>query len=119
MKRNVACYLVSTAAVMVLLPWLTVKTVKSDAGFAVVLLLLFAVDPVWCAAAGTWAGKDCRRLWAVPLLSAALFVAGTWICFEPGETAFLLYGGIYLGIGLIAMGISHILQKRREKQWRN
>lgn len=119
MKKKIIGYLALTAAVMILLPWMTVKTVQSDAGFAVVLILLFGVDPVWCAAAGAWAGKDLQHLWPVPLLSAALFVAGTWICFEPGETIFLLYGGIYLGMGLTAMAASRILQKRSEKQWKN
>ena len=119
MKGQFWRYLALTAALMVLLPWLTVKTVRGDAGFAVVLILLYAVDPVYCAAAGAWAGKDIRHLWAVPLTSAALFVAGTWLCFEPGETAFLFYGAIYLGMGISAMAAYAILQKRRKKQWRN
>lgn len=30
-----------------------------------------------------------------------------------------MYGGIYLRLGLVAVEITHILQKRREKQWKN
>ena len=114
MKRRFLYWAAVSAAVLVLLPWAVVKTVQSDAGFAVILILLFGIDPAWCLISGFLAGKHLKQLWAVPLVCAGLFVAGTWLCFEMGERVFLLYGAVYFGLGCAAMLVSHILQKRRE-----
>ena len=46
---------------------------------------------------------------------AGLFLAGVWIFFEMGETAFLLYGGCYLIIGIVAMLISAFINKKKVK----
>ena len=114
MKRQWFFRSVASVGVMVMLPWVAVRTVRSDAGFAVILLLLFAVDPVYCICSGIWAGKDPGKRWAAPVLSAALFLAGTWLCFEPGEPAFVTYAVFYLLFGLAAMLTCHCLRKRRE-----
>ena len=112
----IRCSLYSVS-VMILLPWVTVRTVRSDAGFAVVLLLLFAADPLYCICSGVWAGKNFRKRWSAPFLSAVLFLAGTWLCFEPGEPAFVTYALFYLLLGLAAMLVSCWMTKRREKTY--
>lgn len=93
-------------------PWLAVEFAGS-AAMAVCSLLFFAVNPLFSVVCGVFAGKDLKQLWVLPLITAGSFLAGTWLLFEPGETAFLLYCGGYLMIGMIAMGISAFVNKKR------
>ena len=66
-------------------PWLA-ATFAGSAGMAVCLLLFFVV--------------------------AGLFLAGAWLFFAMGETAFLLYCVCYLMIGMIAMLMRSFLKGR-------
>ena len=112
-------YLIWTALsafVMLGLPWAAVTFVRGDAGMAVCLLLFFAVDPVWSAAVGAAAGTEPARLCSLPVLSAALFIAGTWLVFTMGEPAFLLYAAVYLILGLAAMAVSAAVRRGRRSQ---
>ena len=88
-------------AVILIYTLLFRKKVKTDKGHKV------------CAVAGAFAGQDIRRLWAVPLIGPAAFLAGTWLFFEMGEPAFLVYSGCYLLIGSVAMGISALIKARK------
>lgn len=78
---------------------------------AICLLLFFCVDPLCAIFTGVTAGKHIRKLWWIPIANAAAFLAGTWICFEPGETAFLLYTVIYFVLGTAAMFLSAWIHK--------
>lgn len=100
---------------LVLLPWLIVTLVRSDAGMAACFLLFYAIDPVYAIAAGMFAGKDPRRLWFLPLLTPLLFLAGTWLCFEPGEPAFVTYALMYFLLGGTTMFIFMIMTNGRRK----
>jgi len=113
MKKHPFLWMLRPAVLLILLPWLLVQWVRSDAGFAVILLLLFGVDPVCCFLYGLWAGKDVRQRWFMPFAAAGLFLLGTWLSFEMGEPAFVTYAVFYLLLGLAAMGISWMLTKRR------
>ena len=106
MKKLLVWMLVA-AGIMLVLPWLTVTFVKGDIGMAICFLLFFAGNPVYAIISGAFAGKDIRALWAVPAITGLLFLAGTWLLFDPGETAFLRYALIYLALGSAAMLISH------------
>lgn len=97
------------AAVMLLLPWMAVHFVKGDAGVAVCFLLFFGVNPLFSLAMGVFAGKGRKKRWSLPLVTAALFVAGAWIMFSPYEPAFLLYAAGYLILGLISMGVTCLI----------
>jgi len=115
MTRKPIFWLLMSAAVMLLLPWLTVTFVQTDAGMTAVLILFFAVNPVYSMTAGYYAGKQIGRLWWVPAVSAALFLAGAWLNFEAGEPAFWTYTGIYFALGMEAMFVSRLIAGRREK----
>lgn len=97
----------TTLAILLMIgcPWLAVKFAGS-AGMAICFLLFFAVNPLFSAVCGAFAGKNIKQLWLLPIITAGLFLAGVWLFFEPGETAFLLYCGCYFIIGMIAMQIS-------------
>ena len=94
-------------------PWLAVEFAGS-AGMAVCFILFFAVNPLFSMVCGVFAGKDIKRLWPLPVITAGLFLIGTWLFFEMGETAFLLYCGCYLMIGIVAMLISAFVNKRKQ-----
>lgn len=108
-------WLIASALIMFALPWSVVTFIKSDAGMAVCFILFFAVNPVFSVVLGILAGKDIKHLWSLPLISALLFLAGTWTFFEFRETAFLLYAAIYLILGASAMLISVFVKKKKEQ----
>lgn len=110
-------FLWTVAAVILFvgLPWLIVTLIHSDAAMAACFLLFFAIDPVFAIAAGMFAGKDPRRLWFLPILTPLLFLAGTWLCFDPGETAFVTYALMYLLLGGTTMFVFLIMTNGRRK----
>ncbi len=102
-----------TITVMLGLPWLAVTFAPGEAGMAICFLLFFAVDPVYAICMGIAAGKELRKLWYQPLLTSLLFLVGTWLLFDPGESAFLQYAFVYLGLGTAAMAVTEFLQWKR------
>ena len=115
MKKNIILWLAASAVVMLAFPWLAVTFVKGDVGMAVCFLLFFAVNPLYSVIIGAFAGKDVKHLWSLPVISAVLFLIGTWIFFDMGEIAFILYAAVYLVIGIMAMLISMFIRKKTQK----
>ncbi len=115
MKKNIILWLAASMAVMLAFPWLAVTFVKGDAGMAVCFLLFFAVNPLYTVIIGAFAGKDVKHLWSLPVISAVLFLIGTWIFFDMWETAFILYAAVYLVIGIMAMLISMFIRKKTQE----
>ena len=115
MKKNIILWLAASAVVMLAFPWLAVTFVKGDAGMAVCFLLFFALNPLYSVIFGVFAGKDMKHLWSLPIVSAALFLIGTWIFFDMGEMAFILYAVVYLVLGIVAMLISMIIRKKAQR----
>ena len=103
---------VAAAVLMIGCPWMAVAF-AGDAGMAVCFLLFYAINPLFSALCGWAAGRDVRRLWFLPALTAVLFLLGVWIFFELGEPLFLLYGGAYLAIGFAAMLLRALLKKKK------
>lgn len=112
MKNKFVFWLVISAIVMLAFPWLVITFVNSDAGMAACFLLFFAVNPIYSVFMGVIAGTNIRNLWSLPFITAILFVSGTWIFFDMGESAFIIYAGIYLILGITAMLISAFINKR-------
>lgn len=115
MKKNIILWMAASAVVMLAFPWLAVTFVKGDAGMAVCFLLFFAVNPIYSVIIGVFAGKDIRHLWSLPVISAVLFLIGTWIFFDMGETAFILYMVAYLALGIAVMLISMFIRKKTQE----
>ena len=109
MKKRMLWTVLATF-LMIGCPWLAVAFAGS-AGMAVCFLLFFAVNPLFSVVCGVFAGRDLKQLWPLPFLTAGLFLAGVWLFFEMGETAFLLYGCCYLIMGTVSMLISAFLKK--------
>lgn len=113
--KKIAFGLVVSALIMLALPWLAVTFVKDDGGMAICFLLFFAVNPIYSVIIGAYAGKDARMLWSLPVLSAIFFLAGTWIFFDMGEMAFILYATVYLVLGIAAMLVSALFRKKTQR----
>ena len=112
--KKAAVFLVVTAMVMLVLPWLTVSFGNGMSFMAVCVILFFAADPVCLAVSGMIAGGDVKKLWWLPVVSALLYLIGAWAFFELWETAFLLYAAAYLIIGIVSMTITAVLRKRQK-----
>lgn len=114
MKKMIA-WLIASASILLALPWLAVTFVKSDAGMAVSLFLFFVLNPIYAICAGAYAGRDVKRFWALPVITALFFLAGAWLFFDMGEMAFILYALIYLLLGIAAMLLSRFIRKKQSK----
>lgn len=115
MKNSIMFWMAVSAVVMLAFPWLAVTFVKGDEGMVVSLVLFFAVNPIYSVLTGVFAGKDIRRLWSLTVVSAVLFLIGTWLFFDMGEMAFILYAVVYLVLGIVVMMISMFIKKKMQK----
>ncbi|MCI9139220.1 MAG: hypothetical protein HFI78_05830 [Lachnospiraceae bacterium] len=114
MKKIGILWLTISIVIMLILPWLAVTFVKDDGGMAISFLLFFGLNPIYSIIIGAFAGKDMKHLWNLPVISAILFLMGTWIFFDMGEMAFVMYMVIYLIIGILAMLVSMLVNKKRK-----
>lgn len=112
MKKNLL-YGLFSAAVMVLLPALAVAFAPADAGMAVCLLLFFAVNPAYAATVGVLSGRCGKAMVFQPLVTAALFLVGSWLNFPPIDPVFWGYGAVYLALGYAAWGIAWLVQRKK------
>lgn len=111
--RKLITWTMLAMLLMIGCPWLAVEFAGS-AGMAICFILFFAVNPLFSVVCGAFAGKNIKQLWVLPIITAGLFLAGSWLFFEMGEIAFLVYCGCYLIIGIIAMLISAFVYKRKQ-----
>lgn len=109
MTNQLRFWIMASGAVMLLLSWFAATFTKSDTGMAVCLVLFNGIDPLYSIWAGANSGRNMKKLWPVPVITSALFLLGAWGFFDMGETAFLLYSGIYLLLGAAAMFFSSLL----------
>ena len=110
-KKNGICILVSTL-IMMFFPWCAVTFIKGDGGMAACFLLFFAINPIASVSVGIFSGRNIHASWFQPILLAVLFLIGTWIFFDMGEQAFILYAVVYLLLGFVAMLISVFIVRK-------
>ena len=114
MKKMIP-WILATAVIMLVFPWLAVTFIKGDGGMAVCFILFFAVNPIYAICSGAYAGKDIKKFWVLPVITALFFLAGAWWFFELGESDFILYALVYLILGIAAMLLSQFVRKKRQK----
>jgi len=89
---------------MLIIPLITVNTVKADAGMLVTMMLFFIVHPIVSIVTGILAGKDIKFFWFTPILVASLFWVFSSFTYV---TAFpIVYSAAYFAICTISMLIS-------------
>ena len=74
MKWKGFFWLALSAAVMLMIPWLTVMWIQKEAGMAICVMLFFVVNPIYSALLGLFAGQDWKSLWSLPISSAGLCI---------------------------------------------
>ncbi len=97
--------IIITVLVIIALPWIIVASAGTEA-MALMFILFYAGYPVYSAFIGWQAGKDIKKRWFLPMLSAGLFLLGAVLIFTPSEKWFYIYTVVYLVIGLLAMALS-------------
>ena len=67
-----------------------------------IFILFFAINPIYSLIIGIFTGKSLKKLWPLPIISASLFLIGVFVALKSFDPAFLLYGAIYLLIGVFS-----------------
>ena len=108
-KRSIIIIAIILTA-MLIIPLITVNTVKSDAGMLITMMLFFAVHPIVSIIAGILAGKDIKFFWFTPILVAGLFWAFSSFTYV---TAFpIVYSVAYLVICAFSMLITWLVTRK-------
>ncbi|MEY8391152.1 hypothetical protein AALA98_07250 [Lachnospiraceae bacterium 45-W7] len=115
MKNKFIFWLIVSLLIMFIAPWMAITFIDSDAGMAVCFLLFFAINPIYSIVIGIFAGRNLKSLWEMPVVSAVLFLIGSWIFFDIGEKAFIIYALIYLILGAAAMLVSTLIHRKIKK----
>ena len=104
MKKSIK-WVILSFIVLFILPLLAAKFAGSS-GMALCYIMFFAVNPIFFITEGIASGKEIRKHWFMPLVSAVIYLISMWVVFDMGEDAFLLYAGTYFAIGTIVMFIT-------------
>ena len=108
-KRSIIILAIILIA-MLIIPLITVNTVKADAGMLVTMMLFFVVHPIVSIITGILAGKEFKFFWFTPILVAGLFWAFSSFTYV---TAFpFVYSAAYLVICTISMLITWLVTKK-------
>lgn len=110
MTKRFMNLLALSVAFMIVLPWAVQAFVRGDASIGILLLLLYVVDPIYSAVLGWFSGKDLRKMWFLPILSALLFLSG-----GVRHLTIWAFAGAYLVIGIVVMFLSDFIRKRKER----
>ena len=110
--KKIIPWMLATAVIMLVFPWVAVTFIKGDGGMAVCFILFFAVNPIYAICSGVYASKDIKIFWPLPTITTLFFLLGTWLFFSIGEKAFILYAFEYLLLGIVAELISMFVKKK-------
>lgn len=109
LKRTIIIIAIILTA-MLIIPLITVNTVKADAGMLVTMMLFFVVHPIVSIATGILAGEDIKFFWFTPILVAGLFWSFSSFTYV---TAFpIVYSVAYFVICTISMLITWSITKK-------
>ena len=114
MKNNLFTWSVITCVLMIGMPWCAVSF-AGDMGMGICFILFFALNPLFSVISGIFAGMRFKKMWPMPIVVSGLFILGTWMFFELGEPAFIMYAGVYLLLGIIAMLLTFFIKRYRER----
>lgn len=84
-------------------------------GLGICLILFLCVYPLFFITEGIVCGLTLQQHWWLPLASAVIYLLSAWILLDMGETAFLIYTGMYLGVSVMAMLGAYFAKKLQTK----
>lgn len=93
-----------------------VLSVDPNASMLICLFLFFVLDPLCALYSGLFAGLAIRRRWWMPVAMVAVFVIGSWWLLSMDAQGLWVYGGIYLVIGLVSMGVCALIRRKTGKK---
>ncbi len=96
---------------MLIIPVITINTVKADAGMLIALMLFFILNPIVSVAVGILASRDIKFFWFAPILLAVLFWVFSCFAYEPAFP--IVYSVIYFVISSISMLIATLVIKNQ------
>ena len=106
-----AAALAANAAVMLLLPALIISISPSAAGMMVCITLFFAADPVFCLAAGIFAGRDLRKRWFTALFPPLTFLLSSRLIFGADASDLAVYAVVYAAITALVTLFTFLVRK--------
>ena len=112
LKRTSLKWVGITIAVMFILPFTVAKFASECAGMALCMMLFLVINPIYSIILGVIAGRNIKKLWNLPLISAVAILAGVWLFFDIHESWFIAYAATYLCIGVVAMLITNYLKRK-------
>ena len=59
--KTIIPWMLATAVIMLVFPWLAVTFIKGDGGMAACFILFFAVNPIYAICSGAYAGKNIKK----------------------------------------------------------
>lgn len=65
-KNNLLTWLILTAIMMLVFPWLTYTFIKGDTGMAVCFVLFFIIDPLFSIICGVFASRNPKKTLGLP-----------------------------------------------------
>ena len=97
---------------MLIIPFITIHTIKAESGMAVTLILFFVVYPIVSVIIGILAGKDIKFFWFSPILVGVLFWVFACLAYQPAFP--IVYSVIYFVICAISLLITWIITKKKK-----
>lgn len=97
---------------MLIIPVITIHTVKADAGMLVTLILFFVVHPIISVIIGILAGKDIKFFWFSPILVGGLFWLFSCLAYQPAFP--IVYSAVYFIICTLSMLITWFIRARNK-----
>ena len=113
MKKRIK-WVIFSFAVLFLLPLISAKFAGQN-GMALCFIMFFAINPIFFLVEGIVSGKEIKKYWFMPLVSALIYLLSMWVVFDMGETAFVLYSGIYLAMGVVTMLVTYVIFHGKEQ----
>lgn len=106
MSTKIWMIILIIVCVMHLLPFAVIHLFLGDTALAIILLLVYFLNPIFVFIIGYWSGKQWRKTWYLPLAAALIFLLSSWILFTHEEILYVYYALAYLGIGMMALWLS-------------
>ncbi len=101
--------------IFIIVPIFIINFISADASFAVLLILLYLVNPSFAAILGFLSGNNIKKLWWIPLLAAGMYLLSMLLILKVDETAFI-FSGVALILGLFSMLLSHYIKYNRDRK---
>ena len=95
---------------------LIVLAADPNAAMLICMCIFFLLAPLCALYSGVFAGQDIRRRWWMPVLVVALFVISSSWLLSMDAQGLWVYGGIYMAIGLVSMGVCALIRRKIDKK---